>query len=474
LNRLTEELLRDSRTPGIAVAVVLGEETILARGYGYADLAARRLLDSKTVYPIASTTKAMNATLLGMLVDEGLLTWDACVQRYLPQFRLNDAALSAQVTVRDLIVMRTGLPRHDWMWIGYPTDRASLVRGLAFLERSAGFRERFQYNNLTAMTTGYLAEVVTGQSWETLIRNRLLNPLGMSSTHFSQPNSGNVTLSYHENVRRELIVTRRVSAEVTGPSGGSIHSTVDDMTRWLRFNLSDGCVASRRLIESQTLKDIHTPNIVAPVDQGAPSDRATYGLGWFVDTYQDQLRISHSGYLDDVQSSVTLLPEARIGVVSFVNFGPVGMAPAFTEQVLDLLLGRPPSLALSEKMKEYERRVEDRRVCIAATTRVPQTAPSHTLEAYAGNYEHPGYGLVEIRCRGQRLELVRGEFCLPLEHWHFDAWVVRDSDLIPIHIQSALDRSNRLLFETNADGAIAALTIPLEPTVAPIRFSKTS
>jgi CubicO group peptidase (beta-lactamase class C family) len=472
LDPLLERLLRDSRVPGVAIAIVAGGEAVFARGYGYRDLANRRPMTSKTIYPIASTTKAMNATLVGMLVDQGLLSWDAPVQRYLPDFRLGDAFVSSQVTVRDLIVMRTGLPRHDWMWDAYPTDRRTLVKGLAFLERSAGFRERFQYNNLTAMTAGYLAEVVTGETWESLAHSKLLEPLGMTSTTFGLPAADSVSLSYLENTRRELILTHRLSSEVTAPSGGAIHSTVEDMTQWLRLNLADGCVANRRLLQSRTLKEIHEPCVLAGVDQGAISERSAYALGWFVDTCRGERRISHGGYLHDVESSVMLFPESDVGIVSFSNFGPVRIASVLNEQVLDLLHGRAGGASLGDKIKDYERKVAETRTRLASVVRVADTAPSHALECYAGAYEHPAYGSVEIRRQGQTLVFERGGLSLPLEHWHYDAWVAQESDLFPLHVPHAFDRSSRLLFETDADGAIAAFTIRLEPTVAPIRFSR--
>src|SRR5271156_841420 len=145
LDSIIGPMLRAARVPGAAIAVVAGGEVVYAQGYGYRDLVAKLPVTPDTVYPIASTTKAINATLLGMLVDEGRLAWDAPVQNYLPRFRIGDSSRSSQITVRDLLLMRTGLPRHDWLWIENPTNRADLVERLRYLEMSAGFRERFQY-----------------------------------------------------------------------------------------------------------------------------------------------------------------------------------------------------------------------------------------------------------------------------------------------------------------------------------------
>jgi CubicO group peptidase (beta-lactamase class C family) len=193
LDALIEPMLQAARIPGAAIAIVAGGETGFSRGYGYRDLAAKLPMTSRTLYPIGSTTKAINATVLGMLVDEGLLAWDAPVQNYLPQLRMRDAAVSAQVTLRDLIVMRTGLPRHDWVWTENSVRRAELAERLRHLESSAGFRERFQYNNMTVTIAGHVAELVTGQSWNDLVRQHLLEPLDMNVTRFTLPSDGEAT-----------------------------------------------------------------------------------------------------------------------------------------------------------------------------------------------------------------------------------------------------------------------------------------
>ena len=472
LDPIIESMLRLTRAPGAAIAIVSGGETVFARGYGYRDLGAKLPLSSKTIYPIASTTKAMNATLLGMLVEEGQLAWDEPVQRYLPAFRLRDPYISRHVTLRDLIVMRTGLPRHDWVWIEHPIDRADLVHRLEALELSAGFRERFQYNNLTTVAAGHLAEVVTGRPWEDLIREKILEPLGMKDTEFTLPDTDNVSLSYHENSRRELVLTRRLASAATGPCGGSIHSTVEDMTRWLTFNLGDRQLANRRLIDSRTLREIHSPCILAGLEEGAPSGNAAYALGWFVDTYNGHARISHGGYLNDVQSSVMLFPNDDLGIVSFGNFCGSRLAPLINQYAFDLLMGFKPLQTVEEKLSDYEKKIEEMHARNATLRRIENTFPSHSLENYAGRYENAGYGLFAIRSAAQVLSLERNNLVLPLEHWHYDTWVAKDHDRFGIAVPHAFDRASRLLFETNADGEVASFTVRLEPAVAPIRFRK--
>jgi len=460
IDRFVEATLRAARIPGAALAVVAHGETVFCRAYGYRDLEAQLPVTPGTAYPIASTTKAINATLLGMLVDEGRLAWDTPVQCYLPRFGLGGSVVASQVTLRDLVTMRTGLPRHDWMWVDNPLTRAQLVERLGFLALSAGFRERFQYNNLTATTAGHIAEVVTGCAWEELVRTRILEPLGMSDTTFGWPDNGEPTLSYHEGSRRELLVTRRFATEVTAPSGGSIYSTVRDMARWISFNIQG----------AQRLAEIHTPRMVVGSDGSGPTPDASYALGWFVDYYNGHERVSHGGYLHDVNSDVMIFPQAGVGIVSFTNFGPPRMAGFINQCVFDLCMGLAPAQTLEAKLAEYERKIEQTCERNSSVRKVAGTAPSHPLCDYAGGYAHPAYGNVTISCCAGGLAFRRNELTLELQHWHFDFWVARNADLFPIHTPHAFDPVSLFSFETTSGGAIGSVSIRLEPAVDPIRF----
>ena len=476
LDGTIEPMLRAARIPGAAIAVVLGNDVIFAKGYGYREVIERSPVTATTVYPIASTTKAMTATVLGTLVDEGALDWESPVQDYLPRFRLHDSVISAQVTVKDLLSMRTGLPRHDWLWQGYPMSRSELVGRLRYLELSAPFRDRFQYNNLHLATAGHIAEVITGRSWEDLMQERLFNPLGMRATVFSMPVTGDVTSGYHENSRRQLVTTRRLSADVTAPSGG-VHSTVQDMARWAMFNLGDGRMAGREIVKARTLADIQSPKIIVGGDAASPSPHATYALCWFVDTYNGHARIAHGGYLHDISSDVALFPQDNMAIISFCNFGCPLPARFLNQCAFDAIHGLAHAQSFEERLAQYEKKIEETRARYDAVPRVARTSASHPLDDYVGVYRHPGYGNVEIlRDCGQLIfqRYYRESLTLPLQHWHYDVWVAENTDALGLDSTNPFDATNCLLFETDIDGQISTLSIGLEAAVDRIRFKKIS
>jgi CubicO group peptidase (beta-lactamase class C family) len=472
LDTLIAEMLHVARIPGAGIAIVADGEIVLTKGYGYRDLDAKLPVTPETIYPIASTTKALNATLIGMLVDEGKLSWDVPVREYLPGFRLSDASASTAATLRDLLSMRTGLPRHDWMWLENPLARSELVRRLRYLEPSAGFREKFQYNNLTATVAGYIAEVTTGKDWEQLIRERILEPLEMRQTRFDAPGKDRGTRSYHEDEARGLCLTHPLATQVTAPSGGAIYSTVGDMARWLLFNMNGGKVGDTLLIQAETLQEIQSPQVPARTDPTCPTPQAAYAMGWFVDTWGGRGRLTHGGYLHDVNSEVTLYPETGLGVVSFTNFGAAGLARLMNQYVLDLTDNRAPGQTFADRLEMYEGSIAENRIRAGdrVARRVGGTSPSHALQDYAGTYSQPGYGEVDVTRDADKLVLTRNRMILILEHWHYDAWLATASDLPRLHAPHPFDRANLLLFEMDADGDVDALLIRFEPAVGPIRF----
>lgn len=472
IDAVIEPMLHAARIPGAAIAVVVGDEVALAKGYGFRDQEARLPMTTDTLYPIASTTKSMNATLLGMLVDEGRLGWDVPVQTYMPEFRLGNPIVSSHVTLRDLLVMRTGLPRHDWVWADRSITRAELVKRLRYLELSSGFRERFQYNNLTVTAAAHIAEVITGQSWEALTRQRLFEPLGMSNSQFGLSHSDKATRSYHESAKRELQLTSGSISQATSPSGGALCSTVEDMARWLAFNLSGGKARGQQLIRAQTMAEICAPQVGIGADEFPPSPGAMRAMGWTIDRYNGHMRVSHSGLLMDVRSDVTLYPELDVGLVSFINFAPPLRAKLINQYAFDMLMGLQPARAWGVELAQYEKSIEDIRCRNAAVCRVSGTAPSHALGDYAGRYMHPGYGKLEIHHSEGSLSLQFHDLTFPLEHWHYDAWIAKDIGMFAIHLSHEFDAASRFLFETDAEGRIAAVSMRLEPAVAPVRFEK--
>ena len=469
---LVRQAIEDFNVPGLGIAVVAGGEVVYAEGFGYRDVENDLPMTPNSLFAIGSTTKAMTVTALGMLVDEGKLDWDMPLRTYLPGFRLSDPLTTERITPRDLVTHRSGLPRHDMVW--YNNDqstRAEIVAQLAYLELTEDLRAKFQYNNLMYMTAGYLAGQLSGKTWEEVVRERLFEPIGMQRTNLSVEESkkdADHALPYRENDDDEIELIPFRNIDLVGPAG-SVNSSVNEMARWLLFNLHGGKVGDRQLINAATLADIHSPHMTT----GATADRpdisvSTYGLGWDIATYRGHRRIAHGGGIDGFITSVMFFPDADLGLVVFNNRGsylPDLVAQHAADRVLGLEEVDWIGEALEErrKAKAESQQAEEKK----EATRVAGTSPYHGLPDYAGEYANPGYGTLRVTAAGGALEVTYNDITAPLEHWHYDVWSGTKGSSGDTTFED-----EKFIFRGNVDGLIAAVEARFEPRGEPIAFDK--
>ena len=164
--------------PSLSICVVQDGKTLLCDGIGMRDNASRPA-DAQTLYQIASCTKAFTATAAAVLATEGKLDFDTPVIEYLPAFRLNDRYATENLTLRDFLSHRSGLPRHEYAWYGTGFSREQLLKNLKDLPLSAPIRYRFQYSNFNYLIAGAVIEAVSGEKFEDFLKEKLLRPLGM-------------------------------------------------------------------------------------------------------------------------------------------------------------------------------------------------------------------------------------------------------------------------------------------------------
>jgi len=255
LDDFIAQAMKDWKVPGLALAVIQGDEVILKKGYGYRDAEKQLPVTPNTLFAIGSITKSFTVTTLGMEMDEGKIDWDKPVRDYLPTFKLYEPVLTEQMTIRDLITHRSGLPRHDFIWYTSDFSREDLLRRLQYLEPSKPLRTTFQYNNLMFMTAGYIAGQLNGTSWEDAITQRIFKPLEMTGTNFSEldtQNSADFAQPYRKgsDLKAEL---KRIPFDAQCPNrcamgpAGEINSNVEDMSKYLLFHMGKGKAAGKQL-----------------------------------------------------------------------------------------------------------------------------------------------------------------------------------------------------------------------------------
>lgn len=463
------EQLAAWEVPGCAIAAVRDGEAVLAAGWGRRDLAAELPVTPGTLFAIGSVTKAFTVATVGTLVADGLLEWERPLRDYLPGLRFHDPVVTDRLTVTDLLSHRSGLPRHDLAWLGYPgRSRAEMVRRLRFLPLSRDLRQQFQYCNLGYLVAGHLVEVLSGSTWEDYLRSRLLTPLGMSRSNLSVGDLDADPDHATGYERRQGAVVPVPLRPVTAMApAGAINSCAADMARWLQAQLGGGQVDGRAVMSPSTVERQHTPHMVVPADRTFPAaTRHAYGLGWMIGRYRGHRLAEHSGGIDGFQTECMLLPDDGIGVAVMTNTSSSEMAPVVAYRVLDELLGLAPIDWFSVVKARFDAAMAGIRDARGARRVVPGAPPPRPLDAYAGEYEHPGYGTLAITAEGGALRPRMGTMDLSLSHRHYETFDLEwhelgdEPHLFP------------LMFRSGPDGDITALTIPFEPSVEPLRFDR--
>lgn len=302
--------------PGMAVAVVRGDRIIFSRGFGLRDLTTREAVTPETLFAIGSSTKAFTSTAVGMMVDEGKLSWDDPLSRHVPALDLQVKAPPGEhATVRDALSHRTGFPRMSVLWASGTLSRDEVFQHASRAEPTAELREEFQYNNVIYSGAGEAGARAAGTTWDELVRTRILVPLGMQRTHLSSreaEKTGALATGYtwYQDQNRHQRENLRDIASVA--PAGAIHSSVIDMAAWLRLQLGKGVFGGKRLIQEATLAETHTVQI--PIH-----GLGGYGLGWFVRDWNGQRFIEHGGNIDGFSASVGFLPDSDLGYVLLSN-----------------------------------------------------------------------------------------------------------------------------------------------------------
>ena len=457
------------KVPGMAVAIVKDGKVVFAEGFGFRDVERGLKVTPHTIFPIGSCSKAFTAADVGILVDEGKVGWDEPVRTYLPDFKLRDEYASAHITSRDMLSHRSGLPRHDLMWIGGQFDRRELYDRIRYLEMNKGFRSAWQYQNLMFMTAGYLVGKVDGSSWEDFTQRRILDPLGMKETNFSvalTQKAADFSRPYMEiKDKIEPVPYRDINA--VGPAG-SINSNVLDMAQWVLLNLNKGKFGDKQVVSEASMAQIHSPQMLVPMPiQYDEVLYSSYGMGWVIEPYRGHLLVWHNGGVDGFISQVAFLPRENAGLVILSNLNGNPVPGIVYLNIVDRLLGldqvdwnkRTKDEIAKGKAEDEKARKE------ADKDRKPDTRPSHPLADYAGEYENPGYGTLSVVKDGDGLKLKMPLLEGPLSHYHYDVFELKAMIL-------GQEQNSKVYFATDLKGNIASLSVQLEPSVKDIVFAR--
>ncbi len=448
--------------PGLTLAIVRNGQ-VFTEGFGVKKLGESDPVDEHTLFGIASTTKAMTAFAAGILVDEGKLSWDDPIVKHLPDFKLYDPYVTANITLRDALTHRSGLGRMTGNRIQYMPfrDRTELLYRMRYMEPEAPFRSRYVYSNMMYMVAGEVIRSVSGKSWDDFMTERFFAPLGMdqsntSITAFSETENAAWP---HQEIRGEVVPIPRRNFDNVGASA-SVNSSAGDISKWLQYQLGpecseEGAVLREALPVSQSvLAELYSP-VTAMPSSNRLNPVSAYALGWSVSSYEGRTVYRHGGATDGMNTSLIVVPGECLALFISTNVFNRFMH-ALGNHIMDMHLGNTGTdwnnlhlrNYLSQKERTQQRRDEINR------SRQLDTEPSHHLEKYAGNYHDNLYDNVEVKLGNDGLELhFWGDETqiADLEHWHYDTFRA--------HWRNPAQREKFVYFTMGKDGTPEELRV---------------
>lgn len=475
-----ETLRKSVGVPGMAVAIVEDGKTVFAHGFGVRRLGGSEPVDADTIFFTGSTGKAFTTAALATLVDAGRIGWDDKVADRLPGFQMYDPWVTREMTIRDLLVHRSGLGlgAGDLLFVPRTNlSRAESVRRLRYIKPATSFRSGYAYDNVLYMVAGQLIEAVTGQTWEDYTREHVLRAIGMtrsttdSNSRLAQADRAYPHARTSQRVRGlgplQLLNERDQLGENAAPAGSGMAVSANDMGKWLVVQLAHGKKADgTRLFSEAAHNELWRPVVIQPTSTPPPELKGTqplidtYALGWDVMEYHGAQIVSHGGAVLGSQATVVLIPEKNVGFAININSEDGEILRGLMFELIDHYLGFPAN-GWPEKYSAYKQaRLAAAAKAVDAVRATPaKVGPSLSLDRYAGTYTDPWYGNIEVTTRNGALAInfastprMGGR----LEHWQYDSFITHfdDTTIEPAYVTFAVD----------ADGKVERVTMkPVSP-----------
>jgi CubicO group peptidase (beta-lactamase class C family) len=385
------QVMKDWNVPGLGVGIVIKDKLVWAKGYGYRDYGKKIPYTPTTTQPIASNTKLFTSIAAGMLAEDGKVDLDKPIRQYVPGIQFYNDDLNRTVTLRDMLSHRTGITRHDGIWYKSNYTQKELFERLKYLEPVEAPRSVFLYNNMMYSGAGYSIELLSGKPWEAFVRERILVPLGMTSTTFTiedmvkQPEPGVPFTERRDNT--ELYRIPYYSDAIGVAPAGAMNSSIVDMSKWLIALMNGGKLSGKQVIPANVIRQTLAPSIALPntgleVRGWGELINSAYGMGRWTASYRGHLIAYHGGDLPGFHSQISTMPYDSIGVIVFVignHAAPLYNVVSFNvyERLLGMTLTpwseRQNTIRLKNKAASTQSRTK------AGAGRVAGTKPSHPI-----------------------------------------------------------------------------------------------
>lgn len=432
LDDFIEKARKSYGVPGVSVAVVKDNEAVFLKGFGASKAGTESKVDENTIFQIASVTKTFAAASVGLMVDRGKLDFDEQVINVLADFALKDPYPTRYTTPRDLLSHRSGLPAFTGDLLDHlGHSREEVIKRVRFMEPACSFREEANYSNMGFFLAGETAATTAGTTWENLVQESLLKPLGMDRSGFTNklgqlPN----TASPHALIKGETRVVPYNKQMVLAPAGG-MTSTASDMAHYMAMLLDGGKYRGSEVLKPSTVQQMFTPTMVeepgfAELPPISENTGYSYGLGWGIYNWKNHKILEKGGALDGMRSITVLVPEKKLGITVLANMNLTVLPEAIRAYVLEQYLGEA-DYDVQADIKERSRKISAI-LNIDGTDKIKNPKPpSLNLKDYTGDYESDLYGIFKIILKDGALSVVAGpaQYGGSLTHVNYDTFHLR-------------------------------------------------
>jgi len=427
------QLMKDFDIPGLSIGVVRNDSILFSKGFGNLEIHKERRVDENTIFGIGSISKSFTALTLGILVDEGKITWDDKVKFHLPYFELYAPYVSDNFTIRDLLTHRSGLKDVSGGTLWYHSDysRVEIIKRLKYLKPVSGYREKPAYQNVMYVVASEIVKEVTGMTWDNFLKSRVFDKLKMThSTSLSTVREANMNLAqphiWNEDYKKVAI--KQEKGDNLAP-GGFIYSSATEMSNYMRLLLNNGIFNNDTLVQPNIINEIFKPQIIYPIG-GAPfyNEFTSYGFGWWLTPKNGHKIIEHSGGIDGMSANLLMIKDLNLGFVILTNEAEEPATFLLTSKILEKLLD-DESYNIYSRVKDYRNNnLKKKKESPNQISRTANTNPSMPFEKYSGKYTDRLYGDILINeTDDAELEISFSHsqiFSGKLEHWHFDTFKI--------------------------------------------------
>lgn len=423
------------KIPGISVVVVKNDSTLYKKTFGKKNFFDDELVDSETIFSMASTTKAFISMSLGILVDRDSISWDDRVVDILPSFKLSDPYITKDARIKDLLTHNLGIGNEDRLWTTDSTSVEEMLLKFSKSPRKYPLRGGYTYQNIMYVVAGQVISKVSGISWQSFVKTNILDKVGLSCTLTWSKDIfeyGNYTFPHQIDYEEGIVHVPFTISDQIG-AAGMMWSCSDDMEKYLKFLLNETQLLDERILDKKTFNYLFKPQIIVgdsfyPTAKLTNPNWKTYGLGWYQHDYRGEKIDFHTGSLQGLVAIIGLIRDKNIGVQVFANLDHAELRHAIMYKVMDLFVfsddsrdwNREVYNLYNEMDKKYKKSYLDKFIL-----RDENSKMTLKLIDYSGTYENDMYGriIVSVKDEKMTLDVNNGVKFFDLEWWEKDVFI---------------------------------------------------